>query len=209
MSQPPPSYPVPSGYPPGQPPLPTRYRPSGWWFVLGGALVVAAIVAGIGLFVWTLSAFLTTDATVGADGQAHRVSVDTDGDRMLWVQAAVPAPDCEVVDTATGRPVALSPVTSHLTKDVGDGEWRAAYRFAPGSGELEVTCAGAPDVGTGPDRQMTWGPKVQIGPAPSIGGFVGGVLATIAVPSLLGLSGVAILVVTGVLWATRPARPKG
>jgi hypothetical protein len=202
MSQPPPSYPVPSGYPPGQPPLPPKRRPSGWWFAVGGGLIVAALVSGVGLFVWTLSAFFQTDATVAADGQAHQVTVATDGDRMLWRDVDVFDPDCSVVDTRSGDQIELRAVTSQFTKDFGDGEWRAAYRFDPGSGHLEITCAAVQGFDTDGD-------EVQIGPAPSIGGFVGGIIATIAVPSLLGLFGLAVLIVTGVLWSTRPARPKG
>ncbi|KQW53537.1 hypothetical protein ASC77_04490 [Nocardioides sp. Root1257] len=195
MSQPPPSSPVPSGYPPGQPPIPQKYRPSAWWFVLGGGLVVAALLAGIGLFVWTLSAFFQTDASLPADGAAHQVGVGTDGDRLLWRDSAVFDPGCVVVDDATGQEIDLRPVTSQMTKDFGEGEWTAAYRFDPGSGSLEVTC--------------TAGGGVQIGPAPSVAGFVGGIIATIAVPSLLGLFGLATLIVTGIMWASRPARPKG
>ncbi|GAA1767222.1 hypothetical protein GCM10009795_012090 [Nocardioides hankookensis] len=195
MSQPPPSYPVPSGYPPGHPPIPQKYRPSAWWFVLGGGLIVVAIAAGVGLFIWTLAAFFQTDATVPANGSAHQVTVDTGGERMLWRHSDVFDPGCTVADAATGTEVELHPVTSQLTKDTGDGEWTAAYRFDPGSGRLDITC--------------TTGGEVQIGPAPSIAGFVGGIIATIAVPTLLGLFGLATLIVTGIMWAGRPARPKG
>jgi len=100
----------------------------------------------------------------------------------------------------TGDQIDLRPVTSQFTKDFGEGEWTAAYRFDPGTGRLAVTCAAA----LRPDD----GGEVQIGPAPSIGGVVGGLIATIAVPSLLGLFGLATLIVTGILWATRPARPR-
>ncbi|GAA4690494.1 hypothetical protein [Nocardioides conyzicola] len=195
MSQPPPSYPVPSGYPPGASPSPPKYRPSGWWFVVGAALVVAAVAAAVGLFVWTLSAFFSTDATVPADGRTHTVTVGTDGDRVLWRDTAVADPECAVVDTTTGDQVDLRVVTSHMTKDLNEDHWTAAYRFDPGSGRLDVTCAA--------------GDEVEIGPAPSIGGFVGGIIATVAVPGLLGLLGLVTLIVTGVLWASRPARPKG
>ena len=82
-------------------------------------------------------------------------------------------------------------MTSQFTKDFGDGPWTASFRFDPGSGDLQVTCTSGTDLGgTGPDWQMGWD-SVQIGPAPSIGGFVGGLIATIAVPTLLGLFGVA------------------
>lgn len=202
MSQPPPSYPVPSGYPPGHPPLPAKQRPSGWWFVLGTALIVAAAVAGVGIFLWTLSAFISTDATVRADGGTHRVTVGTDGDRVLWRDQAVPDPGCRIVDRATSEQVSLRPVGGTMTKDLGDGAWVAAYRFDPGSGRLEVTCAAR-------DGLSVAGQSVEIGAAPSIGGFVAGLVATIAVPGLLGLLGLATLIITGVLWSTRPARPRG
>lgn len=208
MSQPPPSSPVPSGYPPGQPPLPTKYRPSGWWFVLGGGLIVAAFVAAVGLFICTLWPLIDTDATVPADGQTHRVTVGTDGDRMLWRDSDLFDPDCQVIDSGTGQPVDLRPVTSQFTRDFGEGEWTAAYRFDPGSGQLDVTCASAPDIESDADWEMGWGSEVQIGPAPQVGTFVGGLIATIAVPTLLGLFGLATLIVTGVLWSSRPARPK-
>jgi hypothetical protein len=169
---------------------------------------MAALAAGIGLFVWTLSAFFSTDATVEADGQPHEVTVPTDGDRMLWRDDDVFNPGCRIVDLATGDEVDLRPVTSQFTKDFGEGEWTASYRFDPGSGRLQVTCSVGTDPDTDPDWQMGWGAEVQIGPAPSIGGFVGGLIATIAVPSLLGLFGLATLIVTGVLWSTRPARPR-
>jgi hypothetical protein len=200
MSQPPPSYPVPSGYPPGHPPLPPKYRPSGWWFVVGGGLIVLALASAVGLFIWTLSAFFQTDATVAADGQPHEVTVETDGQRMLWRDDDVFDPGCSIVDLGSGEQVELRPVTSQFTKDFGEGEWTAAYRFDPGSGRIAVTCA-AP---LSPDD----GGEVQIGPAPSIGGFVGGLIATIAAPSLLGLFGLATLIVTGILWSTRPTRPR-
>ena len=190
------------------PPLPTKYRPSWAWFLVGGGLLVLAVAAGIGLFVWTLSAFFTTDATVEADGQPHQVSVATDGDRMLWRTSEVFDPECTVVDLATSDPVDLRPVTSQFTKDFGDGEWTAAYRFDPGSGRLEVTCGGVTGSESGSDWEMSWGEEVQIGPAPSVGGLVGGLIATIAVPGLLGLLGLATLIVTGVLRSTRPARPR-
>jgi len=200
MSEPPPSYPVPSGYPPGHPPLPPKYRPSGWWFVAGGGLIVLAVAAGVGLFIWTLSAFFQTDATVPTDGRSHVVTVDTDGQRMLWRDDDVFDPGCTILDLDGGKQVELRPVTSQFTKDFGEGEWTAAYRFDPGSGRLAVTCAAALDHDDGGE--------VQIGPAPSIGGVVGGLVATIAVPSLLGLFGLATLIVTGILWSTRPARPR-
>jgi hypothetical protein len=189
MSQPPSSYPVPSGYPPGQAPLPTKPRPSGWWFVVGSVLIVGAVAAAVGLFIWTLSAFLDTDARVAADGQPHQVTVGTDGDRMLWFEEGS-AQTCQIVDRASGDVVVLDRVSATYERSDTDGDWHGFARFDPGTGNLEVTCAPA---GT-----------VLIGAAPKIGNFVVGILATIFVPLFLGLFGLAILIVTGILFATRP-----
>jgi hypothetical protein len=162
--------------------------------VLGAALVVAAVGAFVGLFVWTLSGFLDTDATIDADGQPHQVSVGTDRDRMLWLEDGF-GQQCRVVDRATGEMIPLDPVGGSYDRSDGSGEWHGASRFDPGSGDLEVTCGPAEG-------------SVLIGPAPRIGSFVIGILATILVPLALGLTGLIILIVTGILFAVRPARPK-
>ena len=191
MSQAPPPY---GGYPPYPPPVPPQRRkprPSGWWFVVGTALVVAAIIAAIGLFWWTLSAFLDSDATISADGRPHEVSVGTDRDRMIWLESGRPE-DCRVVDARTGDPIPLDPVGAAYTRSDSGGDWHGVARFDPGSGDLVVTCDG--------------GGSALISPAPRIGSFVVGILATILVPLLLGLAGLVTLIVTGILWATRPSR---
>lgn len=194
MTQGPPAYGAPSGYPPGHPAPVTRRRPSAWWFGVGIALLVGAAAAGVGLFWWTLSAFLDTDATIDADGRPHPVSVDTDGDRMLWLEDGF-GQDCEVVDRATGDPITLRPVSGSLERSDGSGSWRGSGRFDPGSGRLEITCTGSEGA-------------VIVGAAPRVGSFVGGILATVLVPLTLGLAGTAVLIVTGVLWTSRPARPQ-
>lgn len=200
MSQyPPPPYGAPASPPYGvplPPPPPRRPRPSGWWFVVGGGLILAGIAIGIGLFVWTLKGFLETDATVPADGRQHAVSVGTDGDRMLWVHPFDRA-DCTIADRATGQEVTYSPVTGSFTRSSGSsGEWVADRRFDPGSGDLIVMCTPK-------------GGPVEIGPAPEIGTFVGGIFATILAPVLLGAAGLIVLIVTGVKFANgAPRRPQ-
>lgn len=176
--------------PPQQPPR--RRRPRWWWFVVGGALVGTAIAVGIGLFVWTISAFLSTDATVDADGRSHEVSVGVDGERMLWLEDGF-GQSCEIVDRATGQPVALRPVGGEFTRSDGAGDFGGAARFDPGSGRLQVTCTGSEGA-------------VLIGPAPRIGAFVGGIFAMILIPLGLGTLGLLVLIVTGVLFVTGAPR---
>lgn len=193
MSQPtPPPYgaPIPPRQTAQQPQR--RRRPSGWWFVVGGGLVVAAVAVGIGLFVWTISAFLSTDATIDADGRPHEVSVGADGERMLWLEDGFDQ-RCEIVDRATGKPMVLRPVGGDFTRSDGSGDFGGAARFDPGSGQLRVTCEGSD--GT-----------VLIGPAPRIGAFVGGVFAMILIPLALGMLGLLVLIVTGVLFTTGAPR---
>jgi hypothetical protein len=175
------------------PPRPAKPRPSAWWFGVGIALVLGAVGAAVGLFIWTLSGFLETDARVAADGSAHAVTVGTGGDRMLWLEDGR-AGGCTIVDQQSGERVLLRHLGASYTRSDSDGEWHGAARFRPGSGRIEVTCEG--------------GGTALIGPAPRIGSFVAGILATIFVPLLLGLAGVAVLLVTGILWSLRPARPR-
>ena len=183
-------------------PLPApKPRPSGWWFVVGVGLIVLAIAAAVALFIWTFASFFHTDARVAADGQAHQVTVDTDRDRMIWVESpeSLFPTDCTVVDHATGDQVPLRQVSGEFRRNTGtSGDWVGVYRFDPGSGRLEVTCVS--------DGTAT--SYVEIGPSPSFGGLAGGILLSMLVPGLLGLTGVAVLIVTGIFFATRPPRRK-
>jgi hypothetical protein len=170
---------------PPQPPPPSKPRPSGWWFVLGGGLMIAAAVVGVVLFVLIFKSLMETDATVAADGEPHRVTVPTDGERMLWGE---PGTSCSVTDG--GEDVLLSSPNGSFTRNEQEG----LDTFDPGSGSLEVTCQG--------------GGSVDIGPAPSVAGLVGGIFAAVLVPMFLGGSGFLVVLVTGILFLTRPPRPR-
>lgn len=190
MTQAPPPY---GGYAGPPTPPPPKPRPSGWWFVLGGGLAGAAVITGVALFVWTIASFLQTDAEVPADGQTHVVSVDTDGDRLLWLADGT-TQSCQILDDRTQEPVDLREVTGDFSRSDPGGSWQGAARFDAGSGVLAVSCTG--------------GESVLIGPAPAFDQLFTSIALTVLVPLGLGLLGVAILLVTGILWASRPARPK-
>jgi hypothetical protein len=163
--------------------------------VVGGGLVLAGIAIGVGLFVWTVAGFMKTDATVPADGRPHAVLLEPGEDKMLWVHE-YDAARCSIVDRATGTEVDRSPVTGSFTRSTGRDEWVGDLRFDSGSGQLEVSC----------DRS---GGPAQIGPAPRIGAFVGGIFAMILIPLTLGGIGLVVLIVTGVLFATgSPRKPQ-
>lgn len=195
MTQAPPPY---GGQPPPYPaPRPQKPRPSGWWFALGGALLVAAVVAFVAGIAWLVlgTGFLDTDATIPADGRPYEVTVGTDGDRVIW-RSGEPfqLTPCVVTDLETGEDIPLDPFTGDFSRD----DWHASVRFDPGSGHLQVQCRSA----AGADQD------VLIGPAPSFAQIAGGLVLAIAVAGFLGLLGVVALVVTGVLWASRPPRTK-
>jgi hypothetical protein len=176
-----------------EPPEPPKARPSVIWFVVGALLLVAGVAAGIVLFVRIFdSGFLSVEARIPADGVAHQVTVDTDGDRYLWEQQ-YGAADCVVLDADSGGAIALEPVGGTVTRSVNGDAWQAVASFDPGSGRLSVTCSAA----EGP---------AQIGPALVVGDFVLRILLAILVPLLLVGLGLTVLIGTAILWATRPAR---
>ncbi|HEY1116711.1 MAG TPA: hypothetical protein VGE43_03340 [Acidimicrobiales bacterium] len=185
---------------PQQPPRPVKYRPSAGWFVGGIVLILLAVAVAVGIFVWLLAGFLSSDATLRADGGPHRVSVGTDGDRMLWYED--PGTRCDIIDVASGAGIELRRVTGSFERSDSDGDLEGLYRFDPGSGDLEVTCSS-------PFSDLGEGGAVLIGPMPEIDNIVIGVLLAIGVPGLLGLAGLVMLIWTGVLWSLRPARPRG
>ncbi len=185
-------YRPPPVYPAYQKPVSSRRRPSGWWFVVAGLLMVAGIAVGVLLIIQSVRAFVEVDATIQADGETHSITVDTDQDRMVWVHPSQ-TENCSIVDARTGEEVGLDDVSASYSKDVGSGSWEGASTFDPGSGELEITCAAS-------------GGEIQIGPAPDIGGFVGGLVGGILLALLLGGAGFVMLIVVAILFAT--GRPR-
>ena len=185
-----PQWPVPPPVPGAFPPA--KKRPSGWWFLVGGLLLVAAVVTAVLLFVRTLSSFMEVEARVPADNAPHAVEVGTDGDRFLWAREGGTA-DCVLVERGSGTPVHLEPVLGSFTRSGGSGEWQAVARFDPGSGDLEFTCLSA-------------GGPAEIGPELRMGSFMGAIVLTVVLPLVLGLAGLVVLLVTGILWSSRPPR---
>ena len=185
---------TPAYRPYGAPPPPQRRRrPSAWWFVLAVGLMIVGIAVGVTVLVLTIKSFTETDATIPADGRPHSISVETDGDRMVWVDQDDP-PTCTIVDVESGEEVRYtgSPDASY-TRSSGTREWEGDETFDPGSGDLEVTCEEA-------------GGPIQIGPAPEFKEFFGGIALGIFLPFFLGGVGFLMLIVVGILFAT--GRPR-
>ena len=193
--QPPQPYPVAPGgpVPPAyRKPVPSRRRPSGWWFAVAIGLMLAGVAVGVLLVVQSVRAFVDVDATVRADGEVHAITVPTDRDRMIWAHPGQP-PACMLSDTATGEVIDLGGLGATYTKSGGSGSWEGTSRFDPGSGDLEVTCA-------------PFGSDIQIAPAPDFGSVFGGLAAGILLALLLGGGGFVLLVVLVILFAT--GRPR-
>lgn len=165
-----------------------KKRPGIRWFVIGGLLLVLAVAVFVVGLVLTIKAATHTDATFDtADGPAS-VEVDADTDRMLFVPSGVAGPDCSVEDGSGSRPLGNPSATTTVT--TGGEEWVGFATFDSGDGDLRITCESASPV------------DVRVGP-PLGAGFVAGLLLTILLPLVLGLSGFAVLIVTTVLFVTR------
>ncbi len=181
------SSPPPYGAPP---PGPTGTRPSRWWFVVGAGLLLAAVLLAVLTVIRAVGAFVEVDATV-QPGESATVALDG-AQRLVWVDPARPAA-CSIVDPGTGREVATSTPGATYTKSFNGQDWEGVAVFTPTSPSVEITCrAGGP---------------LQVGPAPDVGGLRG-LLVGVGVPLVLGLAGLLVLVVTGILYATRPPRSR-
>ena len=132
-----------------------RSRPSMWW-LLGPAVVFVITLVVSGFMFVRLLGLTSTDAVVPVDGATHSVQVESEDDRMIWVDRDDPTPDCEVRDATSGASVELHRVTMKTVRDGGTGDESGRWQFDPGSGELEVSCSGG-----------TVGGSAAIGPAVS------------------------------------------
>jgi hypothetical protein len=169
-----------------------KTRPSAWWFAVGAGLLVAAVAVFVVVLVRTVSGFVAVDATVPADDRPHEVTWSGTERRMVWVRERDDA-SCTFTDPRTGAEVPQSPTLASYSKTTGSTSWVGLQTFAGTAGAVRVVC----DAASGP---------VQVGPAPSIRGFGGGIAVAVLALVLLGLAGLVVLVVTGVLFVSRPPR---
>lgn len=170
---------------------PPKYRPRARWFVVGGVLLVLAPVVLVAALFTVLAPLFSEDAVFPADGSQHSVSLPAGEERAVFTgQGALVR--CAALD-GSGEQVDLRSVGGSFTVN----DWEAVARFDTGDGDLTFACEGS---GTNGD--------VRIGAIPSMGSFAGGLVIGIVGPLLLGGAGLTILVVTGILWATRQPRPR-
>ncbi|KQT91075.1 hypothetical protein ASG49_12065 [Marmoricola sp. Leaf446] len=164
--------------------------------MVGGVLLaLAAVVFVVGL-VTTVGRGTDTDvvALLRGPGQPVGAGVPVDEERMLFVPRGEPAPQCRVTD-AEGRDVPVRPTTVGTTVTTMGVTWTGVSTFTSPTAEVRVECATPVD-------------RLRIG-SPLGAGFAVGLVLTILGPLLLGGAGLAVLVVTTVLWLSRPPRPAG
>jgi hypothetical protein len=103
--------------------------------------------------------------------------------------------DCRITDGSGARLVQRELAGSYTTTVDGQ-EHVAVSRFPTGDGDVSFTCPVA-SVFT-----------VRVGQVPEVGSMIAGIGVSIVGPLLLGTAGLVILIVTGILYATRPPRSK-
>lgn len=184
-----PSYAAP---PPGAGPRPPKSRPRKRWFAVGALLLVAAaVVFGVGLW-WTLRGATTTDAVVDATASDVGVGVEPGTRRMLYADQDDPVVDCRLTD-ADGETIELDPSRVDTTVTTEGRTWTGRATFTSATAEITVRCDGPS------------GALVRIG-SPLGGSFAVGIALTILGPLVLGGAGLVVLLVTTVLWLSRPPR---
>lgn len=167
---------------PTTPPEPRR-APSSWWFAVGAGLIVVGLLIGAIAFWQAISSFNRIDATVSADGEVHsvRITHEPETRRLVWSRSGGSV-SCTYADPRTDE--SLAPRSLSNT-DFTRGRWEGVETFAGGRERLDVRC----------DESSA---DIQIGPEPSFAGFFGGLAIGIGTPIVLGLAGLAVLIVTGV-----------
>ncbi|MEO9324912.1 hypothetical protein ABFT23_15565 [Nocardioides sp. C4-1] len=179
-------------YPAYGPPPRRKYRPRARWFVVGGVLLVLAVVVFVAALVWVLRPLTQEDAVfAAADGP---VTLDLPADERRGIYQRDGEPVRCTAATPDGATIEVSRVTADVTYD----EWTAVEQLTTGDGGVVLTC-----------ESDVEGAEVRVAGVPSTGGIVAGVVVGVVGPLLLGGAGFVVLLVTTILWATRPARPRG
>jgi hypothetical protein len=180
-----------AGAPPGPNPYPQpagKKRPSGWWFAVGGVLLLLATVsAGIAAGM-VVHFFASADMSIPMRG-AHRVHLPAHTERMTFSDGSTES--C-VARTPDGSPIFFQPLGG-----ASDTERHASdfARFDTGDGTVVFLCFGS-------TTDSLW-----ITGVPHGGSVVRLIVLGAAVPLLVGGTGFVVLLVTSILWITRRPRP--
>jgi hypothetical protein len=157
--------------------------------VPGAVALLIALVLGVwGGFV--IAGTFHTDGYVrpGAGGQT--VVLDGSGRHMLFAIANTPTPRCTA--TENGTPLALDAVSETETVDIDTGSWVPFASFTTVGRQVQLSC----DLSVG---------SVRVGAPAGEGEYIRIGVAFIAA-AVLGLAGLALTIVLGVLFLSRPSR---
>ena len=165
------------------------------WWLLGPATVFVITLVVSGFMFLRLLDLGRTDAVVPVDGASHNVQVESDSDRMIWLDLDAPTPEC-VVREASGKRVELRRVVITTTRDIGTGSQSGRWQFDPGSGDLEVTCSGG-----------AVGSSADIGPALTFRTMLTDFAPWFVLAMLLSLVWIGWLVVLVIKLAKKPMEP--
>jgi hypothetical protein len=189
---PPPVYgaPAPSPYGPPQYVAPPRkQRPRAWWF-LPGVVCIALAIGGVVIGVLTGIRLFETDGYVVADGLPHTIALD-DGDYELFSQTGLQEPP-QCTTRGSSEPVSLTEVNNDSTVSINGLDWVPFAKISTVDQDVAITCDGVNE-------------RIRVG-SPVDGSAIVTLAVSIIAAVVLGLVGLAALVVTTVLWFTRAPR---
>jgi hypothetical protein len=175
-----------------QPPYaqpPPKPRPRILWFFVGAGLVLLGIVVFLAALFTALRPLFHEDAVFPASS-TRALDLPAHEDRALFTDGG--ALTCTATD-GRGTPLPLRAAGGSFTVN----EWSGVARFDTGDGHVTLDCSGS-QAGT----------RVRVGQVPDTGTLVGSLVVGILAPMVLGATGVIVLIVTTVLFLTRPARPR-
>lgn len=157
--------------------------------ITGLLLLLIAVIGVVASFVFLFLGFFATDGDVPVDGEAHSVTLDGDGERMIFVEDGGDA-TCEV-RSEDDEPVAIDRVPGTVTRSINGADRVAVGRFDPPGETVQVTCSGS-------DRL-----DAQVAPSVISGGRIALLGVGFGGSALLGVIGLVLLVVALVQKAGR------
>ncbi|NYG58158.1 hypothetical protein BJ980_001081 [Nocardioides daedukensis] len=175
-------------------PLPTHSSPGRPKSIKGRVIagiicIVLAVLGVVASLVFLIAGLFSVDGDVPVDGQPHTVSLDSEAERMVFVQDGATI-RCSVLDE-DGTPVELDEVRGEFTKSVNGEDRVGVWSFTPPGDSVEVTCTG--------DDQL----DVEVGPSAISGSRMAIMGIGFGLSSLLGVIGLILLITALVRWSRR------
>ncbi len=184
MSQPPTAPPPPLTPPPGKP------RQSAWWFAPGAVSLLLALGCAAAAVMLILPIF-QPEGRVPADAARHTVHLRDPGKHLLFAPEGADIPRCQVL--AEGAVLPLRPDHSTEIGDSTFANWGSFASFTSPTPTVQVVCVS--------DQTVAVRVFEAVGTA-RVAAIVATVIGTVG----LGLGGLGWLLVTAILFFSRPRR---